>query len=339
MVVFFVSILSAFLVSCFITRFLIGYSGRFQVLDQPNKRSLHEQPTPRIGGLAIWAGSLAGTTIILWLWGSRPSLGCVGAAALLVGLVSALDDWFQVPVSVRAILHLFAGGLLAVGGLEIQPTVLPASTFHFPAGVGMWLAIPFVAWMINLYNFMDGMDGFASGMAIFGFGTLGLLGLMGGDEYFAVISWTIAAAAGGFLVWNFPPARIFMGDAGSSILGLMAAAMSLWGADLGLFPLWIPILVFSPFVVDATVTILGRAIRGECLWRAHRSHYYQRLVQLGWGHKKTVIVEYVLMAGCGTSAVLLLNASATAQWVGLFVWGWIYAIGIFAVVRLETAAS
>ena len=108
-----------------------------------------------------------------------------------------------------------------------------------------------------------------------------------------------------------------MGDIGSSTLGLFAAALSLWGARDGVFPVWIAVLVFSPFIVDATVTLFRRQLRGERVWQAHREHYYQRLVRMGWGHRKTVLVEYALMATCGVSALALRGAATDPQWVGM----------------------
>ena len=160
----------------------------------------------------------------------------------------------------------------------------------------------FVLWMINLYNFMDGMDGFAGGMAVIGFTTLAWLGRA--DTEFAAVCMTIAAACAGFLVYNFPPARLFLGDTGSTALGFLAAACSLWGSQAGLFPFWAALWVFSPFIVDATVTLLRRLVRGERVWEAHRSHYYQRLVLLGWGHRRTVLAEYALMLACAGAAIL-----------------------------------
>ena len=184
---------------------------------------------------------------------------------------------------------------------------------------------------------MDGMDGFAGGMAVFGFGTLGILAYLTGDGYFATLCWAVAAAAGGFLIWNFPPARIFMGDVGASALGVMAAGLSLWADKNGLFPLWLSMLVFSPFIVDATVTLLRRAMRSERLWVAHRNHYYQRLVQLGLGHRKTVLIEYLVMAGCSLTAIVLLKAPTTVQWLGVGVWGFVYLAGSCVVTKLEAA--
>jgi UDP-N-acetylmuramyl pentapeptide phosphotransferase/UDP-N-acetylglucosamine-1-phosphate transferase len=139
----------------------------------------------------------------------------------------------------------------------------------------------FTVWFINLYNFMDGMDGFAGGMGTLGFGFLAYLGWLAGQDFFALSGLLIAGANLGFLLCNFPPARIFMGDAGSTTMGFLAAGMSLWGVRDGLFPMWIPILIFSPFIVDATVTLIRRLVHGDKVWQAHRSHYYQRLVLLG----------------------------------------------------------
>ncbi len=173
----------------------------------------------------------------------------------------------------------------------------------------------FVIWMTNLNNFMDGMDGFAGGMAVFGFGTLGLLGHLAGDGYYAAVCWVIASASAGFLVWNFPPARIFMGDTGSLALGLLAAALSLWADRYGLFPLWLALLVFAPFVVDATLTLARRTLKGKRIWEAHRSHYYQRLVQAGWSHRRTVLWEYGLMFLCSVCALLAFSSSTGEQWL------------------------
>jgi len=178
--------------------------------------------------------------------------------------------------------------------------------------------------MINLYNFMDGMDGFAGGMTLFGFLFLGAGGYLAGDSQYAWMCWTVVAAATGFLVFNFPPARIFMGDTGSATLGALAAALSLWGIHSGLFPFWFPVLVFSAFIVDATVTLIRRALRGEKVWQAHREHYYQRLVQAGWGHRKTVLAEYLLMLMTGASALSLLGFSPDYQGILLGFWIIVY---------------
>jgi UDP-N-acetylmuramyl pentapeptide phosphotransferase/UDP-N-acetylglucosamine-1-phosphate transferase len=149
--------------------------------------------------------------------------------------------------------------------------------------------------MTNLYNFMDGADGLAGGMAVFGFGTYAIAAWSGGDAAFCYMNLSVAAAAAAFLWFNFPPARMFMGDAGSVPLGFLAAAFGLSGWQAGLWPLWFPPVVFAPFVLDATVTLVRRALRREKLWQAHRTHYYQRQVLMGWSHLQLVAFAYVMM--------------------------------------------
>lgn len=333
MVLLLATVACAFGVACLMTYVLVR-SSRLRILDHPNERSLHNTPVPRTGGLAIWAGGLVGIVVALVSLGGRPEFIYIAAAALLVGVVSFIDDHRHVPVGVRLIAHLIAGGLLLIGGLMMEVVRLPGIDLHLPSAIGLLLSVLFIVWMINLYNFMDGMDGLAGGMAVIGFGALGLLAY-GGNTSFAALCWAVAAAAGGFLFGNFPPARIFMGDTGASVLGLMAAALSLWGDKAGLFPLWVAVLVFSPFVVDATVTLFRRAWQGERIWEAHCSHYYQYLVQLGWGHRKTVLIEYGLMILCAASAVLHVQLSVSAQWITIAVWTIVYVGSILAIEQTD----
>jgi len=141
----------------------------------------------------------------------------------------------------------------------------------------------------------------------------------------AGLSFVVAAAALGFLMLNFPPAKIFMGDVGSATLGLLAAALSVWGAQSGAFPIWAAMLVFSPFIVDASVTLGGRAWRREKIWKAHKTHYYQRLVQVGWSHRKVVLCEYTLMAASSISAIWVVRQPVEIQWT--LVLGWVLMYG------------
>jgi len=170
------------------------------------------------------------------------------------------------------------------------------------------------------------MDGFAAGMAVIGFGFLAITGWQAGNLQFAQTCLVIAGGAAGFLFFNFPPARIFMGDVGSSALGLLAAAFSLWGARDGVFPFWVAILIFSPFIADASVTLARRMFRGEKIWQAHKTHYYQKLVQAGWGHRKTVLIEYAIMMGCGISALLSQYVTSMLQTIMLAGWVLFYVV-------------
>jgi UDP-N-acetylmuramyl pentapeptide phosphotransferase/UDP-N-acetylglucosamine-1-phosphate transferase len=207
----------------------------------------------------------------------------------------------------------------------------------------VWFAIPqagalelmllalALGWMTNLYNFMDGADGLAGGMALIGFGVYALAAVLGGDPTFAQLNLCIAAAAAGFLLFNFPPARVFMGDAGSIPLGFLAGAFGLQGWSQGLWPLWFPLVVFGPFVADASVTLVRRALRGERVWQAHRSHYYQRLILLGWSHRRTALAEYALMVGGGLTALLVARQAAGVQMLALIGLACVYLLGAWMV--------
>lgn len=279
--------------------------GRF-FHDIPNERSLHSTPVPRIGGIALMAGVLSGWALLLHSLSWWVVLPVVGLFAL-----SLLDDMRSLSAGIRLIGH-FLAALIALSGADMSL---------------LWFipALLFIVWMTNLYNFMDGSDGLAGGMALFGFGCYGAGAWMGGHEAFALLNISVASAALGFLFFNFHPARVFMGDAGSIPLGFLAAIFGISGWKQGFWPLWFPLLVFSPFVVDATVTLFKRAMRGERLSQAHRSHYYQRLVQMGWGHRNTALAEYALMLLVGMSALWGIGLDVQGQIKILALWCAIYS--------------
>lgn len=334
------AVLAAFGVSAAATRALCTPAlGLLHILDHPNDRSLHQAPVPRTGGLGVLAGLavVGGAALVL---GSMPEAWAwLAAAVVLVGVVSFLDDRSEVPRRWRLAAHLGAAGLLMAGGILWADLDLPWGHWHLSQPAALALTGLCIVWMINLYNFMDGMDGFAGGMAVFGFGALAVLGWQAGDPAYAAGAASVAAAAGGFLTGNFPPARIFLGDTGSSTLGLLAAGLSLLGAHRGLFPLWVAWLAFSPFIVDATWTLLRRLGKGERLWEAHRSHHYQRLVLAGWGHRKTLLWSYGLMAASAATAVAGARLPAGEQAWLLVVWAGIYALVHLKVGQVEQAAA
>ncbi|MFO7639921.1 MAG: glycosyltransferase family 4 protein [Candidatus Competibacteraceae bacterium] len=321
-----------------LSRWLASSSRASHLLDHPNARSLHQRPIPRTGGLAVLSGLLAGGLVLsIGLPVIRSSLALLMLGLTPLVLISFLDDRRGVAARWRLLVHGWAAGSLAATGFVPGALELPGLPLILPEGIALLLTLLFVVWMINLYNFMDGMDGFAGGMAAIGFVALAWLGRA--DAGFAAFCLTVAAASAGFLACNFPPARLFLGDTGSTTLGFLAAACSLWGTQARLFPFWVALLVFSPFIVDATVTLLRRLLRGERVWEAHRSHYYQRLVLLGWGHRRTVLAEYALMLACAGSAVLAVRLPPVAQ-VGLAgIWVGLYGLLLVGVGRLERASG
>lgn len=316
----------ALVISVILTRQFCKPNSPAYILDHPNERSLHERSTPRGGGLAILITILiCGAAVSLF----HPAHGLaeIALSILVVGIVSFLDDRYSVPPIYRFLAHGIAAAVILYGGFSLQKLEILGATWHWSYAAGSLLSVLFIVWMINLYNFMDGIDGFAGGMAVSGFGVLAVMGWMAEHNAFFAISLIIATASAGFLVFNFPPAKIFMGDVGSSTLGLLAAAFSIWGARDGIFPFWVAILIFSPFILDATVTLLRRLIQGEFVWKAHKSHYYQKLAQAGWGHRKTVLLEYAVMIGCGITALSCVRATATTQMAVLA--GWILFYFLF----------
>ncbi len=329
----------AFALAAMLTRYLCSPRSLIQIPDHPNERSLHDRVVPRAGGVAILAAGTVAVGLPAFEGEFPGALGWIGGAAGLIAAVSYCDDLAGLATGMRLVVHVLAAAVLLPGGIALTQVTLPGAPLVLPQALLVGVAILFTVWMTNLYNFMDGMDGLAGGMAVIGFATFALFGWRAGHESFAAVSLTIAAASAGFLVFNFPPARIFMGDVGSSTLGFLAGALSLWGAREGVFPLWVAVLVFSPFVVDATLTLFRRLLRGERIWQAHRTHYYQRLVRLGWGHRKTVLWEYLLMLACAGSALWAVDLPPVGQWALILVWASVYAaLGVF-VSRLEQASK
>ena len=240
----------------------------------------------------------------------------------VISIVSLMDDRWGLSIGVRLVVHLLGATLLVIGaGLVLPPMEVPVLG---PISLG-WVAAPitvvFLVWMANLYNFMDGMDGFAGGMTVVGCGLLGYLAWQAHHPVLCVIAILQSSATAGFLVYNLPPARIFMGDVGSVSTGFLVAALIVLGCRDGVYDLWVPVIVFSPFILDATVTLVRRALRHEKVWEAHRDHYYQRLVVAGWSHRRTVLVEYGVMALCGGFA--LLYQYAVEEWRLVILGGWV----------------
>lgn len=285
-----------------------------RILDVPNERSLHLMPTPRTGGIAIGTALLAGWLASLFFHAGQQVPWQIVAGAMLVAAVSLLDDRYGLSPLPRLLVHALAGLVLALGGFVVQGELLPGIVFEQQGLLAAGGTLFLVMWFSNLYNFMDGMDGLAGGMAVIGFGALGLLGLLHGDFFFAAVALAISAAAVGFLCFNLPPARLFMGDSGSITLGFLVASLAIWAGRREVVPLWQVLVIFLPFVADATVTLLRRSLQGEALMEAHSGHYYQRLVRAGWSQRRVMLIEYAIMLlGC-LGVLLVVEKSHPVQW-------------------------
>ncbi len=271
-------------------------------IDLPNQRSLHQVAVPRSGGVGILAGTVVCLAAVM-----APAALWISLAALAG--VSMLDDFRPLPARIRFLVQL-AAACVAIWALAPPEWGIAGKTF----------SVLSLVWMANLYNFMDGANGLAGGMTVFGFGAYALAASFSGRPDLAIWSAGIAAAAGGFLVFNFDPARIFMGDVGSVPLGFLAALFGFHGWWSGAWPAWFPPLVFSVFIVDATVTLLRRGLRGEKVWLPHREHFYQRLIQSCWSHRHLAAAAYLLMFATGSTACLALAAPPEAQALLIAAW-------------------
>jgi UDP-N-acetylmuramyl pentapeptide phosphotransferase/UDP-N-acetylglucosamine-1-phosphate transferase len=277
-----------------------------RLLDIPNERSSHSRPTPRGAGLGIVVVTLGG-----WLaYGLAAAPGCwqlVTAYAVGAGLIAAVswvDDWHPLPIALRLAVHSLGAGL-AVWALGSWDAVdVPLLGLRGLGWLGLPLTFVWVVGLTNAYNFMDGIDGIAGGQAVVAGLALGYLGWLSGQPLVGVLGWLVAAGSLGFLGHNWPPARIFLGDVGSTFLGYTLAVLPLMlragGAGrtslAGLLVVW-------PFVFDSAFTLLRRLSKGENILRPHRSHLYQRLVIAGCSHR-TVTLLYVGLAVIGVSLAL-----------------------------------
>ncbi len=319
--------LLAFILSFGFTAYLVRPGARLRWLDHPNERSLHRVAVPRTGGLAIVAGIGGGSLLSGMLLGPPTWWPWLMGSAALVLLVAILDDRRGLGILPRLVVHLVAGAALLGSGLLPDVADLMGSLLPIPGWALSAVILLFVVWMVNLYNFMDGMDGFAAGMAVLGFGCMAFLGWRAEAGFFAAVNLSIAMASAGFLLFNFPPARIFMGDAGASLLGFLAAASILWANQQSVFPFWAGVLIFSPFIVDATATLVGRMWAREKFWLPHRQHCYQRLVRSGWSHRRTTLAGYLLMSLVGGTSIWLVEKGTGHQAVlAMALWTVIYAI-------------
>jgi UDP-N-acetylmuramyl pentapeptide phosphotransferase/UDP-N-acetylglucosamine-1-phosphate transferase len=292
------------------TRLLIRLLRRRGVLDRPNERSSHAVPTPLGGGIAVIGTVLTGWFVLSACGWATALLVPVAVAAALLAAVSWLDDLSGLPALVR----LVAQAAAVATGLAALPA---------PAQAGLWIGSPAALavlgfawlWWVNLYNFMDGIDGIASTetAAI----TAGLLMFAaigrGVDPSLALLAAPVLGAALGFLFWNWSPARIFLGDVGSVPLGYLTGYLLL---GLVLAGAWkIALILPSYFIADASITLARRLLRGEPVWRAHRQHFYQQAVRRGLGHAavvRRVMFADLLLVGCGWAAENGAGAAALA---------------------------
>ena len=275
-------LLATFSLAWLMTWGLRRYALAHNVLDVPNSRSSHRVPTPRGGGMAIVvACSLALVLLMLSDLLPAPLFYALSGSGALVALVGFVDDHRPLAARWRLLAHFLAAtwGLFWLGGM---PEVRIPGVGALPGWLWGLLGLVYLVWLLNLYNFMDGIDGIAGTEAICVCLGGAILYALAGRYEMVLLPVLLALASAGFLFWNFPSARIFMGDAGSGYLGLLLGLFSLQAAWVAQELFWSWLILLGVFIVDASVTLLRRLLQGYRVYEAHRSHAYQHAArQLG----------------------------------------------------------
>jgi Fuc2NAc and GlcNAc transferase len=322
----YISLIILFLLSASLTYYYIQYAWRHKLIDIPNARSSHTHLTPRGGGL-VFISLWAITTLIAFFChflNAQETLILL-PGTLLVGAIGFLDDRYNLPVYMRALIYLLAAimGVLVLGGF---PQLILSAQYILPLGLlGTVIAVLVIFWSINLFNFMDGLDGIAATEALFILSVGGFFLAQSGGYQIAISIWWLAACIGGFLVWNKPPAKVFMGDAGSTALGFIITMLALWGEKQYGVPILLWFILYGIFWMDTTITVIRRLIAKESIYQAHRTHAYQRLNRAGFSHTK------ILMMMSGINLILAILAIFAFYYRNHLLTFVLIALGILAI--------
>ena len=269
-----------------LTYLIKNYYIKNALLDKVNERSSHSVPTPHGGGIAIAVTWFLGLSYLYFINEIDTNLFYALMVGIIISVVSFFDDIYELSAKLRMVVQSIVAilGIILLGGFETLNFDLFTITNPIITNIFAFLLI---VWYINLYNFLDGINGYAGSEAVF----LAVAGfvLFGGDHFLI-----LAISVLGFLYWNWNKAKIFMGDVGSTLLGYNIAIFTIYYANQEASNLWIWIILFGVFWFDATITLIRRKLNNEKLSQAHKKHAYQRLTQSGWSHYKVTNYSIVL---------------------------------------------
>lgn len=297
--------LTAFVAAATLAHRLVDWTWQYGMIDRPHRRRLHARPTPRGGGAAIIA--VAGTAAVIAASLEPASAGRLAAAglpAITVALIGWWDDVAPRPMAVRLAVQVVASTVTVWLLGSVAAVELDAWGRH---GTGIVAEAALILWLVgltNVFNFLDGSDGLAGVSGAVIAAALAVAAELRGEHAVAAVSGAVAAACLGFLTCNWEPARIFMGDVGSTGCGFLLAALPLAAAPQhGLALVFVVALAAWPLIADATITLATRVCRGENIFEPHREHVYQRLVLAGWSHRAVAVLYGALAAGGGLVAL------------------------------------
>ncbi|WCM54444.1 glycosyltransferase family 4 protein [Pseudomonas sp. WJP1] len=306
-------LLAVIVASWGLTLVLRRYALAKSLIDIPNERSSHSVPTPRGGGVAIVGSFLLALPALVALDLLSPAALCgLFGSGLLVAVIGFADDHGHIAARWRLLGHFIAAAwvLYWLNGLP------PIELFGVTVDLGWFgdaLALVYLVWMLNLYNFMDGIDGLASAEAISVCLGICLVYWFAGFPELVWVPLLLASAVAGFLFWNFPPARIFMGDAGSGFLGVVLGALAIHATWTAPQLLWSWLILLGVFIVDSTWTLIMRLIRGDKIYQAHRSHAYQQASRFFKGHR--IITVSIVAINVGWLLPLAMWVGAGGSWL------------------------
>lgn len=282
-----------FLLTLLFTGYMRHYALKKNIIDNPNERSSHSIPTPRGGGVAVVCSYLLALAVLIYSQQLTLHIGLILiVAGFVIALLGFLDDHGHINSMLRLAIHFLVAiaVVISLGGFA-EVTVFNGIQLGFFANI---IAVLFLVWLLNLYNFMDGINGIASVEAITTTVSMAILYFLLNTSLNSDMLWLLAACVFGFLLWNFPKAKIFMGDACSGFLGLTLGILALIALkeNLALFCAWI--ICLGVFVVDATYTLIKRVVNGYKMYDAHRSHSYQILSRKCNSHTPVTLVVVVI---------------------------------------------
>lgn len=321
MKIYLLSFVVAFIVSLIATPVAKKLAFAIGAIDIPNEeRRIHTKPIPRLGGLAIYFGTI--TSILLFLPKTHETIGIV-LGATIIAVLGLFDDKYSLSAKIKLLGQVVAAVVLIISGVRID-------WLSNPFGDGMiylksWVAIPLTLfWVVgitNTMNLIDGLDGLAAGIAVISSGSLFIVSLLNGRFATAVISIAIAGAALGFLPYNFNPAKIFMGDTGFMFLGFVLAAISIQGAvkSAAAIAIAVPILALGVPIFDTAFAIIRRLINGKPIMEADKGHLHHRLLEKGLTQKQAVLIMYGVSVLLGISAILISSSSEIKGLIILFI--------------------
>jgi Fuc2NAc and GlcNAc transferase len=318
-----------FTIAGFLTGGWLLLARRFSWFDHPNHRSSHERPTPKSGG----AGFVVAFTFfsaILHSWQQLPAhYFLLVLSGLILAVTGLLDDIRNLGVVTRIGVQVLTAGLAVLLLGSLPPLV-------FPWGVldAQWMLVPLfvlaLTWLVNLYNFMDGIDGLAAVEAVFFSLALGIFALMDGPGPTSMLASGLAVAVCGFLIFNMPPAQLFMGDLGSNYLGFVIGILAVLAIKEGVVNIWTVMILLAVFIVDATTTLICRIRAGYVWYHAHRSHVYQHVARRFGSHGHvlmlTGLINFFWLLPLAVAATrleqwgLLVTVLAWLPLVGLALW-------------------